>query len=57
MEDNMTIRPRDGSMLSIARTCFEAGFKRARKSDKTLEEAMREFESLISFYLGSGTTK
>ncbi len=49
--DDKTIRPRDGTMFSIARTSFEAGFKRARATDMPLEQAMTEFESLIEVYV------
>ena len=49
--DDKTIRPRDGTLFSLARTSFEAGFKRARMSDRTLEQAMSEFESVIETYV------
>jgi hypothetical protein len=51
MKDDKTIRPRDGTVFSIARTSFEAGFKRARATELTLEQAMVEFESLIAVYI------
>jgi len=51
IQDDKTIRPRNATMFSIARTSFEAGFKRARATDWTLEQAMSEFESMIIVYV------
>ncbi len=53
VSDDKTIRPRDGSLFSMARTCFEAGFKTAKATEWTLEQAMTDFESQLAAYVAS----